>query len=56
MDALLVLFVEAGSEAEAWSFVLGDPYAALYETVSVVAFQQRIPRPGDAAPAPSLNP
>ena len=49
----VVFFVEAGTEADAWSFVLGDPYAALYETISVVAFQQRIPRPGDAPPAPS---
>jgi hypothetical protein len=61
----VVYFVEASTEAEAWAFVLGDPYKALYETISVVAFQQRIPPrpnprtvldpfdfPGDLPPAP----
>jgi uncharacterized protein YciI len=48
----VVYFVEAGTEAEAWAFVLGDPYTALYETISVTAFQQRIPPPGDLPPAP----
>jgi len=47
----VVLFVEAGSEAEAWAFVAGDPYAAIYETITVAAFQTRIPPPGGAAPA-----
>lgn len=54
-DGLLqrvVYVVSAGTEAEAWAFVLGDPYTALYETISVVAFQQRIPPPGDLPPAP----
>ena len=46
----VVYFVEARTEAEAWSFVLGDPYTALYETISVMAFQQRIPlRPSPRA-------
>lgn len=48
----VVYFLEAGTEAEAWAFVLGDPYTALYETISVVAFQQRIPPPGSLASAP----
>ena len=48
----VVYVVEASTEAEAWAFVLGDPYTALYETISVVAFQQRIPPPGDLPPAP----
>lgn len=61
----VVYFVEASTEAEARAFVLGDPYTALYETISVVAFQQRIPPrpspriivdpfdfPGDLPPAP----
>jgi uncharacterized protein YciI len=39
----VVYFVEAGSEADAWTFVAGDPYRTLYETISVVAFEQRIP-------------
>jgi uncharacterized protein YciI len=47
----VVYFVDAGTEAEAWAFVLGDPYTALYESIAVVAFQQRIPRPADASPA-----
>jgi uncharacterized protein YciI len=41
----VVYFVEASTEAEAWAFVRGDPYTALYETISVVAFQQIPPRP-----------
>jgi uncharacterized protein YciI len=49
----VVYFLNAGSEADAWAFVLGDPYTALYETISVVAFQQRIPPPGEASPSPS---
>lgn len=50
----VVYFVEAGTEAEAWGFVAGDPYTALYETISVVAFQQRIPpRP---SPRTALDP
>jgi uncharacterized protein YciI len=61
----VVYFVEASTEAEARAFVLGDPYTALYETISVVAFQQRIPPrpnprtvldpfdfPGDLLPSP----
>ena len=48
----VVYVVAVGTEAEAWAFVLGDPYTALYETISVVAFQQRIPPPGDLPPAP----
>jgi len=48
----VVYFVDAGTEAEAWAFVLGDPYKAIYETISVVAFAQRIPPPGGAPPAP----
>jgi uncharacterized protein YciI len=61
----VVYFVEASTEAEAWAFVVGDPYTALYETISVAAFQQRIPPrpyprtvldpfdfPADLAPAP----
>jgi len=39
----VVYFVEAGTEAEAWAFVRGDPYMALYETVDVVAFRQKMP-------------
>ena len=46
----VVYFLEAGSEAEAWAFVLGDPYTAIYEAIAVAAFQQRIPPPGKAAP------
>lgn len=42
----VVFFVEASSEKEAWTFVLGDPYTALYETITVAAFQTRIPAPG----------
>ena len=48
----VVFFVEAASEKDAWTFVLGDPYAALYETITVTAFQQRIPPPGGGPPAP----
>ena len=61
----VVYFVETAAEAEAWAFVQGDPYTALYETISVAAFQQRIPPrpspraildpfdfPGDLSPAP----
>lgn len=61
----VVYFVEARTEAEAWAFVSGDPYTALYETISVAAFQQRLPPrpsprtapdpfdfPGDLPPAP----
>lgn len=43
----VVYFVEAGTEAEAWAFVLGDPYTAIYESIAVTAFAQRIPPPGD---------
>ncbi|HYH78845.1 MAG TPA: hypothetical protein VEX86_03590 [Longimicrobium sp.] len=46
----VVLFVEAGTERDAWAFVLGDPYAALYETITVTAFQARIPAPGGPPP------
>lgn len=49
----VVYFVEAAAEADAWSFVLGDPYTAIYETISVVAFAQRIPRPGEPSSAAS---
>jgi uncharacterized protein YciI len=48
----VVYFVEAGSEADAWAFVADDPYTAIYESIAVVAFAQRIPPPGD----PSLRP
>jgi uncharacterized protein YciI len=42
----VVFFVEASTEKEAWTFVLGDPYTALYETITVRAFQTRIPASG----------
>jgi uncharacterized protein YciI len=45
----VVYFLEAGTEADAWAFVLGDPYTAVYESIAVVAFAQRIPPPGDPA-------
>ena len=46
----VVYFVDTRTEADAWTFVLGDPYTALYETIAVVAFEQRIPRPDDVPP------
>jgi hypothetical protein len=39
----VVFFVEASAEKDAWAFILGDPYTALYETITVTAFQTRIP-------------
>ena len=42
----VVFFVEAGTEKDAWAFVSGDPYTALYESITVMAFQTRIPASG----------
>lgn len=39
----VLFFVEAATEKDAWAFAAGDPYAALYETITVTAFQTRIP-------------
>ena len=48
-----VVYFVAGTEAEAWAFVSGDPYMAIYESIAVVAFAQRIPPPGDPPLRPS---